>query len=132
MVLRLWWATAVCLALSAKSVVADVTTYGTATTDASGALATPCIGAVACDGRVLSPPGLPAEGINTSIPVQLFSGGMDGLSIGIPGHFAGFSIELSVADKLRTSFVSFALTWLFSMFARGNCTYLGAGSCSWY
>ncbi|KAL5485437.1 hypothetical protein ACEPAI_8079 [Sanghuangporus weigelae] len=91
---------AVALALAATSAVADVTIYGTVTTDASGALVTPCIGAVPCDGRVLSPPGFPAEGMNTSIPVQLYSGGMGGLSIGIPGHFGGFSIELSVADKL--------------------------------
>lgn len=87
------------LALCATNVAA-VTTYGTATTDASGAIATTCIGAIACDGRTLTPVGLPETGINSSIPVQLFSGGMGGLSMGIPGHFGGFSLELSVIDKI--------------------------------
>ncbi|EJD02698.1 uncharacterized protein FOMMEDRAFT_140601 [Fomitiporia mediterranea MF3/22] len=90
------------LALYATNVAANVTVYGTATTDASGALATTCIGAVACDGRVLTPPG-GQPNFNPSIPVQLYSGGMSGLSIGIPGHFGGFSIELSIADKLLGS-----------------------------
>ncbi|EJD02683.1 uncharacterized protein FOMMEDRAFT_156013 [Fomitiporia mediterranea MF3/22] len=86
----------------------------------------PCIGAVPCDGRVLEPIGpenktiLPenktigAENksnktitnenenntVENIIPVQLYSGYMEGLSMGVPGHFFGFSLELSVVNRL--------------------------------
>ena len=78
--------------------LADVTVYTTATA-ADGSVPTPCIGAVACDGNVLQPIGN-LSNWNASIPVQLYSGGMNGLSMGVKGYFGGFSIELSVIDKL--------------------------------
>lgn len=96
------WAAAAALTLGA-SCVSAVTVYGTTSTSADGSAPTQCIGAIACDGRVLTPTGT-QENFNSSIPVQLYPDGMDGLSIGIPGYFGGFSIELSVADKIRMSF----------------------------
>ncbi|KAI5121572.1 hypothetical protein M0805_000752 [Coniferiporia weirii] len=97
------WALAA-LALCTTSVSANVTVYGATANPsgsgtASGAAPTLCVGAVPCDGNVLTPVG-PQDGLETTVPVQLLPGGMADLSIGISGHFAGWSIELSVADKL--------------------------------
>ncbi|KAG8964225.1 hypothetical protein FRC03_002055, partial [Tulasnella sp. 419] len=47
----------------------------------------------------LNPPAPPAEH-NALVPVQLFDGGMDGLSQPTKGDFLGFSIELSVFEQL--------------------------------
>ena len=79
---------------------ASVTIY-TATGTAAGATSTQCIGAVPCDGSVLTAVGL-QQNMSTTVPVQLFSGGMDGLSIRQNGYFAGFSLELSVINHLRS------------------------------
>ena len=92
------WALPVTALLSVFGALAEVTVYTTAT-NADGSVPTPCIGAVACDGNVLQPISNQSNW-NASIPVQLYSGGMDGLSMGIKGYFGGFSIELSVIDKL--------------------------------
>ncbi|KAI5118878.1 hypothetical protein M0805_003553 [Coniferiporia weirii] len=63
---------------------------------------TPCVGAVPCDGNVLSPnpSATDVTNVTNGIPIQLYSGGMGGLSIGLTGHFFGFSLELSVANQL--------------------------------
>ncbi|KIJ54019.1 glycoside hydrolase family 79 protein [Sphaerobolus stellatus SS14] len=45
-------------------------------------------------------PAPPSPAITTSFPVQLFLGGMNGLSIPQSGAFMGFSIELSVANTV--------------------------------
>lgn len=64
------------------------------------AQATPCVGAVPCDGNVLEAIGVENNNITNTVPVQLFSGGMSGQSMDIKGHFFGFSLELSVANSL--------------------------------
>ena len=81
-------------------VSASVTVYG-----APSAQATPCIGAVPCDGgsfNAVLPNDTSVVNFQTSIPVQLYSGGMDGLSKSISGDYFGFSLELSVSNHLRT------------------------------
>ncbi|KAH7341484.1 hypothetical protein B0J17DRAFT_765535 [Rhizoctonia solani] len=79
----------------------SVTVYNpdaTTTTTASAADAT-YTGAAAYDTTVLNPPAPPTDLVK-DFPVQLMSGGMDGLSIKQKGSFMGFSIELSVADQI--------------------------------
>ncbi|PAV18473.1 glycoside hydrolase family 79 [Pyrrhoderma noxium] len=79
-------------------VSASVTVYG-----APSAQATPCIGAVPCDGgsfNAVLPNDTSVVNFQTSIPVQLYSGGMDGLSKSISGDYFGFSLELSVSNHL--------------------------------
>ena len=78
--------------------LADVTVYTTATA-ADGSVPTPCIGAIPCDGNVLTAVNSTAANVTNTVEVQLFSGGMTGLSIPM-SHFFGFSLELSVVDKL--------------------------------
>ncbi|CUA68540.1 Beta-glucuronidase [Rhizoctonia solani] len=76
-----------------------VTVYNpTMTTTATAADAT-YTGAAAYDTTVLNPPAPPTDLVK-DFPVQLMSGGMDGLSIKQKGSFMGFSIELSVADQI--------------------------------
>lgn len=85
------------------NVKANVTVYATTGT-AAQAIPTACYGAVPCDGRVLTPLANPGDGnFSTSITIQLLSGGMTGLSIPLDSSFAGFSIELSVANQISTS-----------------------------
>lgn len=92
------WALPVTAALCVLGALAQLTVYTTAT-GADGSVPTPCIGAIPCDGNVLQPIGQ-QQNWNSSIQVQLYPGGMGGLSMGINGYFAGFSIELSVIDNL--------------------------------
>jgi len=89
------------LLLFASRASAQVTVYATTGT-AAAQRPTPCIGAVACDGSPLQPINAPANGVqfNNQIQAQLFSGGMANLSMQHFGHFAGFSLELSVANHL--------------------------------
>lgn len=89
------------LLLFASHASAQVTVYATTGT-AAAQRPTPCIGAVACDGSPLQPINAPANGVqfNNQIQAQLFSGGMANLSMQHFGHFAGFSLELSVANHL--------------------------------
>lgn len=89
------------LLLFASHASAQVTVYATTGT-AAAQRPTPCIGAVACDGSPLQPVNAPANGaqFNNQIQAQLFSGGMANLSMQHFGHFAGFSLELSVANHL--------------------------------
>ena len=68
---------------------------------------TPCIGAVPCDGNVLTAVNSTTAPVNTTVLVQLFSGGMSGLSIPM-SHFFGYSLELSVVDKLSTFFITYS------------------------
>jgi hypothetical protein len=71
----------------------------TTTSTAAAADAT-YTGSAAYDTTVLNPPAPPTD-LAKDFPVQLLSGGMDGLSIKQKGSFMGFSIELSVADQIR-------------------------------
>jgi len=78
-----------------------VTTYGLkphksiATSAAYAAVAT----LAAYDQTVLNSPGPPSPAITNNFVVQLYPGGMAGLSIKQKGGFMGFSIELSVAQQ---------------------------------
>lgn len=56
--------------------------------------------AAAYDPTSLSAPAVPSPAPATQFPVQLYSGGMQGLSIPQTGAFVGFSVELSVADQI--------------------------------
>ena len=95
------------LSLAVSNVSASVTVYATTGT-AAQALQTPCYGAVPCDGRILTPLADPGTAnFSTAVPVQLLSGGMNGLSIQLEPSFAGFSIELSVANQLSTCHLFF-------------------------
>ena len=59
------------------------------------------IGAAAYDSTVLQPPPPPNPPIQTNQFVQLYSGGMNGLSKPQSGAFFGFSVEMSVATHVR-------------------------------
>lgn len=84
-------------ALDKRSVtIYDPTASPTSTANAAAASYT---GAAAYDTTVLNPPAPPTD-LNKDVPIQLFAGGMDGLSIKQKGSFMGFSIELSVADQI--------------------------------
>ncbi|KAG9026611.1 hypothetical protein FRB95_008665 [Tulasnella sp. JGI-2019a] len=69
------------------------------------------------DTTVLTPPA-PPQGQNAVVPVQLYDGGMIGLSKPVSGAFLGWSIELSVADMyigdsastVRAEFLNYANT----------------------
>ncbi|THH18225.1 hypothetical protein EW146_g2708 [Bondarzewia mesenterica] len=69
------------------------------TTTASAAAAT-YTGAAAYDPTVLNAPAVPNPAPNTSFEIQLYSGGMNGLSIQHTGAFYGFSIEMSVSNQI--------------------------------
>ncbi|KAF8699112.1 Glycoside hydrolase family 79 protein, partial [Rhizoctonia solani] len=79
----------------------SVTVYNPTMTSTSTAAAADATytGAAAYDTTVLNPPAPPTDLVK-DFPVQLLSGGMDGLSIKQKGSFMGFSIELSVADQI--------------------------------
>lgn len=77
-----------------------LTVYNPTGTTTSNAAAATYTGAAAYDTTVLNPPAPPGDLVK-DFNVQLFSGGMDGLSIKQKGSFLGFSIELSVADQIR-------------------------------
>lgn len=104
---------------SASYASASVTVYATTGT-AAAATPTQCIGAVPCDGSVLTPVG-PQQNMSTTVPVQLFTGGMTGLSIRQNGHFAGFSLELSVIDHL----CSLLILYLFYKPSKPDIDYSG-------
>jgi hypothetical protein len=97
-----------CLALSAVN--ASVTVYNTGiqaplgmptnTPTATGAAAG-YTGAAAYNPTVLQPPAVPNPKPATAFDIQLQNGGMQGLSIPIPGSFFGFSVEFSVANQVR-------------------------------
>ncbi|TDL22798.1 hypothetical protein BD410DRAFT_860283 [Rickenella mellea] len=89
------------ISLCASGVAAGVTTYGT-TELAAAAKPSPtlCVGAVPCDLNVLQPMANPQQPASQAVPVQLYSGGMNGLSIPVAGSFLGFSIEMSVANRI--------------------------------
>lgn len=74
---------------------------GVTTTSTAAAADATYTGAAAYDTTNLNPPAPPTD-LNKDIPVQLYTGGMDNLSIKQKGSFLGFSIELSVADQIRT------------------------------
>lgn len=74
----------------------------TATVAASAAAAT-YTGAAAYNPTVLTAPAVPNPAPNTSFPIQLYSGGMNGLSIKQSGAFYGFSIEMSVSNQVCRS-----------------------------
>ncbi|KAF8596582.1 hypothetical protein BDV93DRAFT_542700 [Ceratobasidium sp. AG-I] len=76
-----------------------VTVYNPTGTTTSNAAAATYTGAAAYDTTVLNAPAAPADLVK-DFNLQLFSGGMDGLSIKQKGSFLGFSIELSVADQI--------------------------------
>ncbi|KAI0255417.1 hypothetical protein BJV78DRAFT_1175160 [Lactifluus subvellereus] len=61
-------------------------------------------GAAAYDPTVLQPPPPPNPPIPTNQFIQLYSGGMNGLSKPQSGAFFGFSLEMSVATHLRICF----------------------------
>lgn len=58
-------------------------------------------GSAAYDPTVLKPPPIPNPAPNTNFGLQLYSGGMSGLSIKQHGAFLGFSIEFSVSNQIR-------------------------------
>ena len=74
----------------------------TGTVAASAAAAT-YTGAAAYNPTVLTAPAVPNPAPNTSFPIQLYSGGMNGLSIKQSGAFYGFSIEMSVSNQVCRS-----------------------------
>lgn len=92
----------------AGSSYASVTIYttletsgGTATVTSSAADPSYTNGLEAYNSVELDPPALPQPMPPLNFPIQLYSGGMSGLSIPQKGNFLGFSIELSVADQIR-------------------------------
>ena len=78
---------------------ASVTTYGLA-----DPRPTPCIGAAACDGGSVTLDANP-DGLNLDIPIQISTTGseLSQLARNVHGSFLGFSIELSVANKICES-----------------------------
>ncbi|TDL24311.1 hypothetical protein BD410DRAFT_745703 [Rickenella mellea] len=90
------------LSLFVARVSASVTIYTTTSSAASAApQPTLCIGAVPCDGNVLQPmPNPTGPNLSQIVPVQLYPGGMNSMGIPVSGSFFGFSLELSVANRL--------------------------------
>jgi hypothetical protein len=83
---------------------------------AAGAAAATYTGAAAYDPTVLQPPPPPNPPIPANQFIQLYSGGMNGLSKQQSGAFFGFSVEMSVATHvcmclLMLGIPSAALTW---------------------
>ena len=72
--------------------------FGTSTT--TGSASPTFTGAAAYDPTTLTPPPVPSPAIPNQFFIQLFSGGMQNLSIQQSGSFVGFSVELSVADQI--------------------------------
>lgn len=69
-------------------------------TPSASAAAASYTGAAAYDPTVLQAPAPPTPPINTNQFVQLYSGGMNGLSRQLNGAFFGFSVEMSVATHV--------------------------------
>lgn len=90
------------LILLSLQAYAEVTIYTQVTFGAGNATsATSTYTAPAAyDTTVLTAPPVPSPPIATQFPVQLYSGGMQGLSIPQSGSFVGFSVELSVSDQI--------------------------------
>lgn len=83
------------VSLLASKVVNAVTVYTTATGTAAMAQYT----VASTDQTVLVAPDPPTE-FNPTVYIQLYDGGMTGMSNPVPGTLLGFSIELSVAAML--------------------------------
>jgi hypothetical protein len=74
---------------------------GTATTTLTGtAAAATYTGSAAYDPSALQAPAPPNPPVPTNQVIQLYSGGMNGLSIPQPGAFFGFSIEMTAATNI--------------------------------
>ena len=73
----------------------------TSFTNVATAAAAAYTGAAAYDPTVLQPPPPPNPPIPTNQFLQLYSGGMNGLSQPQSGAFFGFSVEMSVATHVR-------------------------------
>ena len=80
------------------------TNTGTTTLTGTAAAAT-YTGSAAYDPTVLQPPPPPIPPVPSNQFVQLYSGGMNGLSIPHTGAFFGFSIEMSVVNHVRMYFL---------------------------
>ena len=79
----------------------------TATPTTTAVAATFSYGA-AYDHTSLSAPPVPSPPISTQVPIQLpSSGGFQNMSSPVTGAFMGFSVEMSVANQVCASFVSF-------------------------
>jgi len=60
----------------------------------------------AYDPTVLQAPAPPNPPVPTNQFIQLYAGGMNGLSMPLSGAFFGFSIEMSIATHVRTYYLS--------------------------
>jgi len=81
------------------------TNAGTTSTLTGTAAAATYTGSAAYDPTILQPPPPPVPPVPSNQFVQLFSGGMNGLSIPHTGAFLGFSIEMSVVTHIRMYFL---------------------------
>lgn len=68
-------------------------------TGSAAAAAASYTGVAAYNPTTLTPPPVPTA-LNKNFPIQLVQGGVPGLSMQIPGHFFGFSVEMSVVDQI--------------------------------
>lgn len=90
-------------------VQASVTVYSTgsqAIFSTMTAAAANYTGAAAYNPTVLQAPPVPNPAPQTNFNIQLQPGGMQGLSIPLPGSFFGFSVEFSVANQVRALHVN--------------------------
>ena len=87
------------LSLSIPYASASVTLYATT---GPAARPTPCIGAVPCDGNVLTPMQNPQGLASPAVAVPISTTGTEisQLAQNVHGSFLGFSIELSIANKI--------------------------------
>jgi hypothetical protein len=60
-----------------------------------------CISASACDNLTVNAIPPSPQPLAQAVPVQLLTGGMPGMGHKVSGDFAGFSIELSIANSIR-------------------------------
>jgi hypothetical protein len=90
------------LIISLHLVQASVTVYTTYSTAVPSPTTTACYGANACDQNIppLVPLPAPGQGLTQSVPIQLNSGGMEGLGNPVKPDFMGFSIELSIVNQI--------------------------------
>ena len=61
----------------------------------------PTLASAAYDSTLLQAPTPPDPPVPTNQFIQLYSGGMDDLSMPLSGAFFGFSIEMSIATRVR-------------------------------
>ncbi|KZO91654.1 glycoside hydrolase family 79 protein [Calocera viscosa TUFC12733] len=84
--------------------LADVTIYTTLTTSAGSSAATASsaayTGYAAFDPTTIAAPAPPSPPQPSTVPIALYAGGMDTLSIPQKGNLLGFSVELSVSDTI--------------------------------